>query len=135
MFFILKDKMAISKWRSKRKVSGGVYKKIRKKRKYELGRYSILPKVGKRKVKKIRVMGGNFKLKFLTADTINVYNPELKKYEKLEIKSVVENPANRHFVRRNILTKGTIVETSKGKAKITSRPGQDSSLSGVLLGK
>jgi len=46
---------------------------------------------------------------------------------------VLENPANRHFVRRNILTKGTIIETVKGKAKITGRPGQEGMVNAVLI--
>ena len=46
---------------------------------------------------------------------------------------VVENPANRHFVRRNIMTKGTVIETEKGKARITSRPGQDGTINAVLI--
>ena len=33
--------------------------------------------------------------------------------------------ANRHYVRRNILTKGTVITTDKGNAVITSRPGQE----------
>jgi len=32
-----------------------------------------------------------------------------------------------------ILTKGAIVETELGKVKITSRPGQDGVLNGVLI--
>ena len=46
---------------------------------------------------------------------------------------VVDNPANRNFVKRNIMTKGTVVETDKGKVRITSRPGQEGSLNGVLV--
>ena len=57
----------------------------------------------------------------------NVWNVEL------DILDVVENKANPNFVRRNIITKGAIVETSKGNAKVTSRPGQSGVISGVLL--
>ena len=31
------------------------------------------------------------------------------------------------------MTKGTIIETEKGKAKITSRPGQEGSINAVLV--
>jgi small subunit ribosomal protein S8e len=48
---------------------------------------------------------------------------------------VVENPANPHYVRRNILTKGAIVETEFGKARIISRPGQHGVINGVLVKK
>ena len=37
------------------------------------------------------------------------------------------------LVRRNIITKGSIVETKLGKAKVTCRPGQEGSVNGVLL--
>ena len=46
---------------------------------------------------------------------------------------VVENPANRHYIRRNILTRGTIIKTEKGNARITSRPGQDGVVNAVLI--
>ena len=50
-----------------------------------------------------------------------------------DIVNVVENPANPHLVRRNIITKGCVVETKLGKAKVTSRPGQEGSVNGVLI--
>ena len=55
------------------------------------------------------------------------------KSSKVKIKSVVENPADMHFVRRNIITKGAIIETEKGKAKVTSRPSQDGIVNAVLI--
>ena len=57
----------------------------------------------------------------------------LKKYEKVKIKSVLENPANRHFIRMNIITKGCVVDTEKGKVKILSRPGQEGNLNGIFV--
>ena len=50
-----------------------------------------------------------------------------------KIKTVLENPANPNLTRRNIITKGCIVQTEKGKARITSRPGQQGSLNAVLI--
>ena len=47
--------------------------------------------------------------------------------------TVLENGANSHFVRRNIITKGAIVETEIGKAKITPRTGQKGIVNGVLI--
>ncbi len=52
---------------------------------------------------------------------------------KVEIETVLENPANPNYVQRNILTKGAIISTEKGKAKITSRPGQDGVVNAVLI--
>ena len=55
------------------------------------------------------------------------------KVKKAEIKNVFETPSNRFLARQNILTKGAIVETSEGKARITNRPSQEGSVQGVLI--
>ena len=98
-----------------------------------MGGYSALTKIGKLRKKFVKVRGGNIKIKVLSIDEVNLYDPKEKKYSKVKIKSVLENPANRHFVRRNIITKGTIIDTEKGKAKIVSRPGQTGVLNAVLV--
>ena len=64
---------------------------------------------------------------------MSLYDPKAKKCSKATIKNVSGNPANRHFVRRNIITKGAVVETDKGKARITSRPGQEGTINAVLI--
>ncbi|MAG50428.1 30S ribosomal protein S8e [archaeon] len=125
--------MAKSRERSKRKITGGLYRDYRKKRKYMLAGVPTLTRLDKIKLKKIKTTGGNKKVKTLTNDTANVYDSKQKKCLKLKIKKVLENPANRHFVRRNILTKGTIIETEKGKAIITSRVGQEGTINAKLL--
>ena len=56
-----------------------------------------------------------------------------KKIQKTEVLTVVDSPANRNFIRRNIITKGSILETKLGKVKVTSRPGQEGMLNGVLI--
>ncbi len=81
----------------------------------------------------IRTLGGNKKLRLLSEEYVNVVDPKTNKAQKTKIKTTTENPANRHFVRRNIMTKGTIIETEIGKAKITSRPGQDGVVNAVLI--
>jgi small subunit ribosomal protein S8e len=125
--------MAISQERSKRKVGGSRYVALRKKKSYELGRDPTHTKLGSEKKKTIRKRTGERKEVLLTADTINLLDPKTKKSSKIKIDKVLENPANRHFVRRNILTRGTIIETSKGKAKITSRPGQEGAINAILI--
>lgn len=123
--------MAISQLRSRRTVTGSLYRPYRKKKKYELGRYPTYTKLGNKKIKSDRVLGKNYKFRLLNIDYVNV--ADKGKSKKVKINNVIENPANRHFVRRNIITKGTVVETEIGKVKITSRPGQEGSLNGVLL--
>jgi len=125
--------MAISQERSRRKVGGSRYVDFRKKKSCGLGRDPTHTKLGEVKKKTIRKMAGDRKEVNLTADTINLLDPKTKKSLKIKIDKVLENPANRHFVRRNIITKGTVVETSQGKARITSRPGQEGSINAVLI--
>jgi small subunit ribosomal protein S8e len=126
--------MAISQLKSIRKPSGGKYKqKGRKQKSYELGREPAFTRIEKKRAKSIRTMGSNMKIRLFSSDSANVLDPKTKKFSKSKIKQVLENPANRHFVRRNIMTKGTVIETDKGKAKITSRPGQDGVINAVLV--
>jgi len=126
--------MVVTQSRAKRKPSGARYKAYRTKKKYEMGRLPSQTKLGEKSIVKIRARGSNSKSRLLSIDVANVYDPKSKKYQKAKIKTIVENPANRHFVRRNIMTKGSVVETEIGKAKITSRPGQDGAVNAVLIG-
>ena len=125
--------MALTSHRSKRKATGGRYKDYRKKRVFEIRNQPVLTKLAERKVKTTRGVGGNLKTKILSINEVNVYDSTSKKYSKEKIKTILENEANRHFVRRNIITKGSVVETGKGKVKITSRPGQEGVLHGILV--
>ena len=88
--------------------------------------------VDKEKKKKIRTRGGNAKLRLLNAEYANVYNKADNTYTKVKIESVKENEANKDFVRRNVVTKGAIIETEKGLAKVTSRPGQYGVVNAIL---
>lgn len=125
--------MAQSHANSKRTKTGAKRRTKRNKKKFELGSEPIEVKIGKRRAKKIRSRGGHKKIRLKQAKEANVLDPEKGTHETLEIKNVIENDANRHYVRRNILTKGAIIETEKGKAKITSRPGQHGTVNAVLL--
>ena len=93
----------------------------------------FLPKVGSRKSKAVRTMGGHLKQKLFSSNEANIYDSKEKKYLKAKITGIAENPANRHFVRRNIMTKGAVIDTDKGKARITNRPGQEGTVNAVLV--
>jgi small subunit ribosomal protein S8e len=125
--------MAIWQGKSLRKPSGGRAKLNRNKRKAELGKAAAETKIDERKIKKIRTKGGNEKIRLKNDKQINVVDPKTNKIQTAEILSVVENRANPHFVRRNIITKGAVIETSLGKVKVTSRPGQHGMINGVLI--
>lgn len=125
--------MALTSHRSVRKLTGGKYQDYRKKRVFEIRGAATLTKLGEKKVKTLRGVGASTKQKILSANIIHVLDPKTKKYSHETIKTIVENNANRHYVRRNIMTKGAVVETAKGKVKITSRPGQVGVLQGILV--
>jgi small subunit ribosomal protein S8e len=125
--------MAIWQGRSLKKPSGGRIVFARKKRKRELGREPANTKVGeeveKRKI--IRTYGGNRKVRLVEALHANVF--ENGKGKKVKVLNVIENPSNRQYARRNIITKGAIIETEAGKAIVTSRPGQDGVVNALLI--
>ena len=125
--------MVLDQQRSVRKETGARYKKQHSKKKHALGRTPTLTKIGKTAVKSMRVRGHNNKQRVLRTDAANLYDPKTKKHLKAKIQIVVGNPANRHYVRRNIITKGTIIQTDKGNARVTSRPGQDGVINAVLI--
>ena len=125
--------MARSQARSRRKFTGKKYKHFRKKRKRELERPPIETEIGKERKKKQRTMGGNEKLKLFSTSFINVTDPNSNKTSKVKILRFESNEASKDYNRRHILTKGAIVETEIGKARITSRPGQHGVLNGVLV--
>ncbi len=125
--------MARSQARSRRKYTGKKYKYFRKKRKRELTRPTIDTEIGDYRVKKQRVMGGNTKIKLFSTMFINVTDPGSNKTSKVRILGFESNAASKDLNRRHILTKGAIVETELGNARITSRPGQHGALNGILI--
>jgi small subunit ribosomal protein S8e len=52
---------------------------------------------------------------------------------KVVIETVEENGANPNYVRRNLLTKGAVIRTEAGRARIVSRPGQDGVINAILI--
>ncbi len=124
--------MARSTRKPKRKVSGGRYK-LHTKKAANLARDPTATRIGETKRKDLRARGGHQKTILLEINTVNIIDPKTKKAKVVKIKTATENPANRNFVKRNILTKGAIIDTEAGKVKITSRPGQEGTLNGVLI--
>jgi small subunit ribosomal protein S8e len=125
--------MAVWHLRSKRKPTSGIIKRSRKKRRFERGTLFLETRIGqtKRKIKSTR--GGNTKIKLFSIQHANVSNPATGKITSVKIISVEENPANPHYVRRNIITKGAVIKTEIGLAKVTSRPCQDGIVNAVLI--
>jgi small subunit ribosomal protein S8e len=114
-----------------RKRTGGKYHPNRKKKLYEKPGQRRITKLGEEKRKSKKTMGGDNKAFLLKSNSINLH--ENGKIVRAEIKNVLETPSNRFFARQNILTKGTIVETNKGKARISNRPTQEGVVNGILI--
>jgi small subunit ribosomal protein S8e len=125
--------MALWQGRSKRKPTGGRYRPIRKKRKREVGREQQYAFVGANRLKLYRTQGANRKVRVLSAEVANVLDRRTAATKKVKIVTVKANPANPNFVTRNIITKGSTIQTEIGLARVTSRPGQDGVINAVLI--
>jgi len=127
--------MALWQGNSKRSKTGRRIRYARSKKRFEIGGEQNLTTIGNTKLKKIRTMGNNSKIKIKTTNIAYVLDPKTNKTTKTDIITVVENPTNPHYVRRNIMTKGAVINTKIGKARITSRPGQSGTINAVLIPK
>ena len=125
--------MVVIHGKSKRKPTGGRYTDSRTKRLHQVGSRPTHTKVGAMHPKVVRSKGGDHKTKLLAADKVNLYDPAIKKHSIEEIKTVTDNPADRQFARHNVMTKGAIIMTAKGKARITNRPGQEGLVNAILV--
>jgi small subunit ribosomal protein S8e len=108
---------------------------FRGKRAYEMGNDPTATIVGEGKLRKREGRGGSAKIGLLTWGHANVTDPATGKTQKVEIKRVTRNPANPDYQRRGVITKGALIETSLGQAKVVSRPGQDGTINAVLTQK
>jgi len=117
----------------KKKLSGGRKRRYRKKRKFEKGSFPAETILGETKRKAKRMKGGNIKVKVLRDKYACVTDPKSGKTEKVEVKRVIRNPANVDYDRRGVITKGAIIETPKGLARVTSRPGQTGVINAILI--
>ena len=118
----------------KRKASGGRKRTNRKKRRFEKGFFPAETTLGKHKSRMIRKQGGVEKIRLLAVNQVNISDSS-GKTSKVEILRVIKNPANVDYDRRGVITKGTIIATPLGTARVTSRPGQDGIVNAILVSK
>jgi len=116
-----------------RKVTGGRRRPAQGKRRFEIGLAPADTHIGEDRSKLVRTTGGNTKIRSMRAQFANVTNLANGETRKVKIETVEENGANPNYVRRNLLTKGAIIRTEIGRARIMSRPGQDGIINAVLL--
>ena len=129
--------MAIWHGISRRKPSGGRLKRpsrYRGKRKTEISSENQFAFVGEKDARKLyRKTAGSQTVRVLSIKNINVNKPKEGKTVRAQITNVIRNDADTNYVRRNIVTKGAIVETDVGQVRVTSRPGMHGVVSGILL--
>jgi len=134
---ISRGDVGLSVWHGdqhKRKASGGRKRQYRGKRRYERGSFPTETTLGEPKGKVSRRRGGNKKVRLLSVKHANISDSS-GKTQKVEILRVVKNPANVDYDRRGVITKGTIIETPLGNARVISRPGQDGIVNAILVPK
>ena len=123
------------RWQGKstRKYTSGRIIRARGKRRYELGGEEANTHLGETNRKTVKTLGGREKIRLLRDSTAIVMDPKTKTSRKAKIETVSGNPANSHYVRRNIVTNGAIIKTELGTARVTNRPGQEGSINAVLI--
>lgn len=127
----------MARWhlRAHRSPSGRLMHRLRKKRRQDRGQEFLETTIGEREARIEKSRGGSVKARLLTEQTANVADPKTKKIVRSKILTVVENPANIHYVRRNVLTHGAVIKTELGLARVTSRPSQSGIVNAVLIEK
>jgi small subunit ribosomal protein S8e len=125
--------MAIWHSRSNRTNTGSRLKHFRSKKKYEMGRTPTETLIGETKRKRIDSKGKSKKSPAFRIQYVNVTDSNKGVTYRAEIQDVEMNPANMDYQRRKVITRGTIIKTTKGRAKVTSRPGQDGILNAILI--
>ena len=116
-----------------RKLTGGRKVAMRGRRKFEIDRYPNEAVVGPSQVVARRIRGNNNKVAFKSAEFANVIDQENKRVIKSKILRVTKNPANRDYERRGVVSKGAIIESESGTARVVSRPGQDGVVNAILI--
>ncbi|MGY5865463.1 MAG: 30S ribosomal protein S8e [Candidatus Thorarchaeota archaeon] len=125
--------MGIWHRRSTRTSTGARLKQLRSKRKHQMGRNPTETLMGEPKRVTIDSRRKGKKTPALRLTQINVTDPAKNVTFRAELQDVEENSANMDYQRRKVITRGTIVKTSKGRAKVTSRPGQEGILNAILI--
>ena len=108
--------------------------RYRGKRRTEVASEEQFAFVGEKDARKnYRKRSGSQKVRVLSVKNVNVSMSDQGASVRATVSGVVGNEADPNFVRRNIITKGAILETDVGKVRVTSRPGMHGVVSGVLV--
>jgi small subunit ribosomal protein S8e len=123
---------------SRRKPSGGINNAVNAKTKTladKGGSFAKTTIAKEDKRYKSRTIGGSEKQKVSFISAIQISQGNKTKSAKLV--DVIENKANKHYVRQKVITKGAIVKAivddKEVNVKLTSRPGQSGQVMGVIV--
>jgi small subunit ribosomal protein S8e len=132
-FYTEEKELAWQSGITKRKKTGGKKRAFRTKRRRDAGSAPLESELGDTIRRVEPGKSSRTKVKLFSDNVVNVSDPSTGTTERLEIQSVVENPANIDYNRRGVITKGAIVRTEGGLAKIVSRPGQDGVFNAIII--
>ncbi len=126
------------KKKSRRKATGGINNSVNRKTKTLSEKGGLFSKTiidEKDQRHKTRTIGGSEKTKITKVSFVVV--SEGNKSKKAKVLDVISNSANKHFVRQRVVTKGAVLKAEldgkEVKVKVTSRPGQSGSVTGVIV--
>jgi len=94
----------------KRRLTGGKKPQYHKKRQYDMGRQMSMTKIGSKRIREVRVRGGNKKFRALRLDTGNFSWGSEVCTRKTRILDVVYNASNNELVRTKTLVKNAICQ-------------------------
>ena len=120
-----------------RKMSGGRLRMSTKKKKSAMSRPNTLTTIVSEneeiKTKKIRTLGGNVKTRLYRTNVVNAIDKETGKSVRATVTDVIENAASNEYRRRDIITKGTILETNAGNVRVTNKPSAEGFINGIII--
>ena len=113
------------------KITGGRRRPLRSRRKYEMNRFPNEALLGEPIMITRKVRGKNIKTALKTVNFVNLAVDSNVK--KVKILKVLENATNNDYQRRGVISKGAILETTEGKCRVVSRPGQHGVVNAILV--
>ena len=113
------------------KITGGRRRPLRSRRKYEMNRFPNEALLGEPVMVTRKVRGKNIKTALKTVNFVNLAVDSNVK--KVKILKVLENATNNDYQRRGVISKGAILETTEGKCRVVSRPGQHGVVNAILV--
>ena len=113
------------------KITGGRRHPLRSRKKYEMNRFPNEALLGEPIMTTRKVRGKNIKAALKTINFVNLAIESNVK--KVKILKVLENTTNNDYKRRGVISKGAILETTEGKCRVVSRPGQHGVVNAILV--